>query len=86
MRATNNYAEPKDIRLDPLETRIYEAILQRPQDVRSLQESAAGASPERVSAIVARFDELKIAHAIGSKMLALATADFRQIRAYAQAA
>lgn len=70
-------AEPEQIRLDPFETRLYEQMLDRPQDVRSLMD-APGFQDEDETTIfssLSKFERFGLVHSIGTKTLALATAD-----------
>ena len=70
-------ASPREIVLNLPEVRVYEQVLERPQDIRSIHEavSAEGQSADEISTIMAKFEELGLIHSIGSKSLALATSD-----------
>jgi ribosomal peptide maturation radical SAM protein 1 len=70
-------AQPREIVLDPLEVLAYEHVIERPQDIRSIRETAAlgGHRGDDISSVISRFEELGLIHSIGSKVLALATTD-----------
>lgn len=81
-------ASPKEYLLSPVEARTYAYVLERPQDIRSLREISDrdGLSEEALATILNRFEELGILHTIGSKTLALATANLEEVEPRAQAA